>query len=750
MSIAPGTRLGRYEIRSPLGAGGMGEVYLAEDTKLRRKVAIKFLPPGSIASEQANKRLLREARAAAALDHPHICGIHEVGEEAGQSFIVMQYVEGETLDCRMKRQPLGFHEGLTIATQVADALSEAHWHGIVHRDIKPSNIMITSRGAVKVMDFGLAKIIKKARGVESEAETEALLSTPGAILGTIPYMSPEQVRGEALDGRSDIFSFGVVLYEMLSGQQPFASESVAATASAILTREPPPLARYLREVPAELERIVCKALRKDREERYQTAKDLLIDLRRLKQQLEVEIERSAQLADGSNGAAGMGSGQRALAETVIEAAARQTVNTQPLAGRLRQYKKMALVALAALVMAIAVVIYFRGAGLGGGAAIDSLAVLPFVNAGGDPDAEYLSDGISESLINSLSQLPNVKVMSRNSVFRYKGRETDAQAVGRVLGVRAVLAGRVMQRGDGLSISTELVDARDNSHLWGEQYNRKLTDILAVQEEIAREISTKLRSRLTGEEQKRVTKRYTENTEAYQLYLKGRYHLNRLTDEGFMKGREYFQQAIDRDPNYALAYAGLADSYNMLGGWNALAPKEVFPKARAAAMKALELDDTLAEAHTALGTIKLFYDWDWSGAERAFKRAVEINQSYADAHLMYGYYLSAMGRFDEALARMRRAQELDPLTLAKVAGIGDVLYYQRQYDRAIEQYQKTLEMDPNSGFAYWSLGNVYVQKGMYEQAIAEYQKAIPLSGDSPDELASLGYAYALSGRRREAQ
>ncbi len=381
--------------------------------------------------------------------------------------------------------------------------------------------------------------------------------------------------------------------------------------------------------------------------------------------------------------------------------------------------------------------------------INSLAVLPFVNQNNDANTEYLSDGLAESVIYSLSQISELRVMSRNSSFRYKGKETDAKTIGSELNVQAILTGRIVQFGDTLSVSVDLVSASDNSVIWGERFTRKMSDVEKLQTDIAQVTLQKLRLKLSGADEQRFKKPQTENSEAYQLYLTGRYHLNRLTDDGFLKGREYFGQAIDKDPNYALAYAGLADSYNMLSGWNALPPKEGFPKARVAATKALELDDELAEAHTALGTVKHFYDWDWQGAEREFRRAIEINPGYADAHQMYSYYLSAMGRFDEALAEMRRAQELDPLSLVKIAGIGEILYFQHQSDRAIEQYQKVLEMDPNSGFAHWAIGNVYVNRGMYQEALTEYQKAIPLSGDSPDEPAALGYAYALSGKRQEA-
>ena len=383
------------------------------------------------------------------------------------------------------------------------------------------------------------------------------------------------------------------------------------------------------------------------------------------------------------------------------------------------------------------------------AQINSLAVLPFVNQNNDANTEYLSDGLAESVIHSLSQLPNLRVMSRNSAFRYKGNEIDAKNIGKELNVQAILTGRIVQVGDNLSVSAELVSTSDNSVIWGERFTRKMSDVEKLQTDIAQSISQKLRLKLSGSDERRLKSSQTENSEAYQLYLLGRYHLNKLTDDGFWKGRDYFQQAIDKDPNYAAAYAGLAEAYNRLSGYNVLSSNEGFPKARQAAQKALELDDQLAEAHATLGAVKHFYDWDFAGAEKEFKRAIEINPSNAEAHQMYSYYLSAMGRFDESLTEMRRAQELDPLSIEKIIGVGEIFHFQRQHDQAIEQYQKALEMDPNSGFAHWALGNAYVSKEMYTEAIAEYQKSIPLSGDSPDEPASLAYAYALSGRRKEA-
>ena len=747
--------ISHYRIVQKLGAGGMGEVYLAEDTQLDRQVAIKFLPPESAADEQARRRLLREAKAAAKLDHPNICSIYEVGEEDGRSFIAMQYVEGETLSARIERKPLDLLDALHIAVQVADALADAHSRGIIHRDIKPQNIMITPRGQIKVMDFGLAKVISERGELESRGDTQILLTEPGLILGTIPYMSPEQVRGESLDVRSDIFSFGSVLYEIVSGHQPFVSESTATTITAILMRDPPPLARYSSDAPAELQWISAKALRKNREDRYQTVKELHSDLSSLKQRLEFEAERDrSELTDvcGSPGAL-TGAGQ--IAETAEQpmsatgdgVAERTTFNARYQISGFRKHMTAFGAGTLALIVLAAIVLFLM---VGSGKAIDSVAIMPFTNVGADPNTEYLSDGITESLINNLSRLANLKVMSHSSVFRYKGREIDPQAVGRELKVRAVLTGRVVQRGDGLSISLELVDAQDNRQLWGEQYNRRLADILQLQTEISREVSEKLRLKLTGEEQRRLAKPYTENTEAYQFYLRGRFYWAKFNDEGLKKSIGYFNQAIEVDPSYALAYTGLAGSYLVQGATGIAPPKEVWPKAKSALEKALALDDTLAQAHSSSGAMKLMFEWDWPGAERELRRAIQLNPNLADPHNLYCYYLQVIGRLDEATSEIKRAQELEPLSTGISADLVSAYYYMRRYDAAIEQYRQTSELDRDFLQPLFLLGQVYERKGMYDQAIAECQKALRIHENDPAILSVLGYVYAVSGRKSEAQ
>jgi serine/threonine-protein kinase len=739
MLISEGTRLGRYEIRSQLGAGGMGEVYLAKDTKLNRKVAIKFLATDSSQSERANKRLLREARAAATLDHPNICAIHEVGEEEARSFIVMQYVEGETLDVKLKYKPLELKESLALAEQIADALAEAHSRGIIHRDIKPSNIIITSRGQAKVMDFGLAKLIQQSEVVHSEAETEALLSTPGEIIGTVPYMSPEQVRGLPVDARTDIWSLGVLLYEMVARRLPFPGATPTDRVAAILEREPEPLERLRRGIPPELERIVGRALAKNRDERYTRAADLAEDLRRLRTTQGEERKFRFTVPAPARILPAFSHPHAAVASLMVIA---------------RRYVSLPVLLASSLLLIGAVSSYFylnrSRPTVTDKTPIDSIAVMPLVNASADPNAEYLSDGITETIINSLAQLPELRVMARSTVFRYKGREVNPQEVGRDLNVRAVLAGRVLRLGDRLIIRTELVDTRDGAQIWGEQYNRSPSDILVVQAEIAREISDKLQVNLTAQEQKRLIKRYTDNTEAYEAYLKGRHYWNKRTAEDFKKSIEYFQQAIEKDPRYALAYAGLADSYILLATYNILPPTEAIPKARMAAMKALEIDDELAEAHISLAAIEGELEWNWSIAEKEFKQAIKINPNYATAHLWYGEYLVVLGRFDEALAEIKRAHQLDPLSLVVNIALGDVFYYTRRYDEAIEQYGKTLEIDSNFAFAYSYLGSAYLQKGMYAEAIAKLEKARELSGGEPLIVAWLGYAFALTGEKDKAR
>ena len=753
-----GKKLGHYQVLSLLGAGGMGEVYLAEDIRLKRKVALKLLPAELTANQDRLRRFEQEAQAASALNHPNIITIHEIGQVDGLNFIVTEFIAGETLRGRMAKERMDLPAVLDVAIQAASALTAAHAAGIVHRDLKPENIMLRPDRLIKVLDFGLAKLIEPpTANMNSEAATVVRVDTKmGAVMGTAQYMSPEQARGLKVDARTDIFSLGVVLYEMLAGRAPFTGETTADIISLLLHKEPQPLSTLAPDTPAELQSIISKALRKDKDERYQTVKDLLIDLTTLKHELEfsAKLERSA--APKSHVSASTASGgqssatiDQSVASTLEVGKAHATSSAEYLITGIKQHKLVAMIALlviAAGVVGLAAYLRTRNPEVN----IESIAVLPFVNPNNDPNTEYLADGIPESIINSLSQLPNLRVMSRNSVFHYKGKEMDAQAVAKELKVRAVLTGRVTQRADGLSISVELINAQDNSQIWGQQYNRKLTDVFAIQEEIAKEISEKLRLRLTGEEKKRVTKRYTDNTEAYQLYLKGRYHLAKLTPPEIQTSISYFQQALDIDPSYALAYVGLADGYRSFALVGEMPPGDFFPKAKAAAQKAIEIDDTLAEAHAELGFTIFWYDWDWNAAENQLKRALALNPNNADTHLFYAHLLSNTGRHAEGLAEVKRARELDPLDL-RINGLeAQFLVHAGKPDEALGLLQKNLELNPNNWFAHMFASSAYTEKGMFAEAVVEASKARELNRFNSQPTAQLGYAWAKSGKQAEAR
>lgn len=726
--------IAHYQIIKKLGAGGMGEVYLALNTNLNRKVAIKVLQPDSLAEEHSKKQLLREAQAAAKLDHPNICAVYDVNEADSLTFIVMQYIEGETLAKKMKSQPLELGTALDIAEQAAEGLAEAHAHGVVHRDLKPQNMMITPLGQLKILDFGLAKQMPSSESVDFEAPTATLLSTPGQIVGTMPYMSPEQVEGKPLDACSDIFSLGVVFYEMLAGKHPFKEEqSAAITMSRILLSDPIPTERFQTQVSPELQALLSKMLCKDKAARYQNAQDLLKDLR----QLSAKLSATGARADSPT------------AKHLSAPTSKESLTERALT-KASRYKWAALASVLALVLLGAVTSRWLLT-----EHPDSLAILPFTYTSNDPqlmsnpDREYLSDGLTESIINNLSQLANLRVIARSSVFRYKGKDFDVQAIGRELDVRALLVGRIKQEGDELRITVELIDVPGNRSIWGDTYQRKTAGIQTVQKEIARNVSEKLRLKLTGADQSQLAKTDTESGEAYEAYLKGRYHWNKRTDEGFKQATGFFQEAIAKDPNYALAYTGLADCYTLRSDYGFLAPKEGYALAKGAVTLALKYDESLAEAHTSLASIKAVQDWDWQGAENEYRRAIELNPKYPTAHHWYAAQLLLQGRLDEALQEIKTAQQLDPLSLGINKDYAVILLYAREYDKALEQCRKTLEIEPHFGAISTYIAQIYELQQKYPEATAELEKAHAAAPDDSEITYALGQSYALMGKKVEA-
>ena len=761
MTLSAGAKLGRYEIRSQIGAGGMGEVYLAQDTKLDRKVALKTLPADVASHRDRMERFVREAKAAAALNHPNIAHIYEIGEADGVNFIAMEFIDGHTLRELIHGRQTDLAKLLRYLQHAAEGLAKAHAAGIVHRDLKPDNIMITRDGHAKILDFGLAKLIEPQQTSQTSSEgiselATAILqqhSTPGMVIGTVGYMSPEQAQGKIneIDHRSDIFSFGCILFEAATGRKAFEGKDAIDSLNKIIREPVLPISTFNSELPTDLQRIVRRCLAKDPEDRYQTIKDVAIELRDLRHELTgstgLDTTVPAPEKFGVPPSDGQLSSARSLPPEGGTPSSYPPSSAEYIVRGIKEHKLAAFIAV--LVVAIGalglgIFLHARNTEV----AIESIAVLPFQNKSAEADTEYLSDGLAESLIYRLSQLRNLKVSPTSSVFQFKGKEIDPVKVGQQLGVNAVLSGRIVQRGDNLTISAELVDVRYNKLLWGEQYERKMSELLQTQREIAREIVDKLKLKVSGEE-KGLAKHYTESNEAYQLYLKGRFYWNKRNADALKKSVEYFNQAIEKDPNFALAYAGLADAYCVFPTYSAAAPRESYPKAKAAAKKAMEIDETLAEAHASLAWVLFLFDWNFAESDREFQRAIQLNPNYPTAHHWYGdANLRVTGRFDEAIAQEKRAQELDPLSLIINADLGTAYIYARRYDEAIEQLRKTIEMDPSFYYARWRLGTAYELKGSLHEAMIEYQNARALN-DDPTVLALIGRAYAVSGKRDEA-
>jgi serine/threonine-protein kinase len=762
--LQPGSVISHYRISSRLGVGGMGEVYLAQDTTLDRKVALKILPPEIASNQDRMRRFVQEAKAAAALNHPHVAHIYEIGEAGGTHYIAMEYVDGETLRDKIYRGHTSMPKLLKYLAQVAEGLAKAHAAGIVHRDLKPDNIMVTRDGYAKILDFGLVKLIEpqeplgSSAGAPTDAVTEVRYdySTPGTIVGTIGYMSPEQALGKSkeVDHRSDIFSLGCILFEAAEGHKAFEGKDSLDSLHKIVHGPTPLISGSGEYPPEELQRIVRRCLAKDPDNRYQSSHDVAIELEELRLGLSGNTDSSHSGRRPLSGAptAGSGAGERVhsarQSATGSSGAAplRSISSAEYIASEIRRHKKgAAILALLAILVTAVVLRYYFNSKL----VLDSIAVLPFTNVTGDQDMEYLSDGISESLINSLSQLPSVKVIARSSSFRYKGKDVDPQEVANALGVKAILTGRVMKRGDNLMISVELVNARDKTHVWGEQYNRKSADLLVVQSEISGEIADKLRLRLSAGERQQLAKRGTVNLQAYELMLKGLFYRHKGGTENSEKAIEYYKQALSVDPGYALAYADLSATYRDLAAGSVLDPREFIPRAEEAARKSLELDENLADAHYAMALT--YRDaWDWANAEREYRRAIELAPNLAEAHLRYAFYLSLMGRNQEAITEIERAREFDPLSPAVNANVGYVLYFARQYDQVIQTMQKTLELDRDFPPTYNVLGFTYAAQGMQSKAIAAYQQAINLGNKSPSLQINLGAAYARAGERERAQ
>jgi len=737
-----GSTVSHYRILEKLGGGGMGVVYKAEDTRLDRTVAIKFLPEEVAHDREALKRFSREARAASALNHPNICTVYDLGEHEGQPFIVMECLEGQTLKqlidagegsprpFEARRVPLRTDRLVDLGIQIANALDAAHSKGIVHRDIKPANIFVTEHGEAKLLDFGLAKLVRereaRKQATHDSTTSDGTVTSSGKVMGTAEYMSPEQVRAGELDARTDLFSLGLVLYEMATGQRAFSGDSVGAVVNAILHRVPPSPRLFNLDLPPKFEEIISKAIEKDRALRYQTASDMRADLQRLKRDTDSE----------------QGSVQPVVAHQRSDWKRRGWVA----AG----ITSLALLAIAMLLVGLNVD-RWRDRLLGHETAlhIQSLAVLPLENLSHDPEQDYFADGMTEALIGELSQIGPLRVISRNSVMQYKGQRKPTPQIAKELNVDALVEGSVLRWGHRVRISAQLVQANPERNLWAKNYERDLIDVLALQSEVARGIVEEIQVKLAPQEQDRLRPARAVKPEAYDAYLQGRYFWNKRDRESLMKGLEYFQQAVELDPTYALAHAGVADSYAVLGANVWLSPREAFPKAKAAALEALRIDDTAAEAHASLALVKQ-QEWDWAGAEREFKSALALNPGYASAHQWYSLSLSLAGRHEDAIREAQRAAELDPLSTVISLNTGEVLYFARRFEEARRAIQRTLQVSPDFSPARYYLGLVYLHDHEFKESIAELQEAATLSPEDDRKKAALGYAYAVSARKIDSQ
>lgn len=747
--------ISHYRILSRIGAGGMGEVYLAQDTRLHRNVALKILPADLAASKDRMRRFEQEAIAAAALNHPNIAHIYEIGEHGNTHFIAMEFIDGQTLGELINSATIDLAKLLRHLQHVAEGLAKAHAAGIVHRDLKPDNIVVSRDGHAKILDFGLAKLIEQqptSSGDSSGIATAVIPphSTPGTVIGTVGYMSPEQAQGKTkeIDPRSDIFSFGCILYEAVTRRKAFEGKDAIDSLNKIIREPAAPITDFRPDAPDHLQRIVRRCLAKDPEDRYQTIKDVAIELRELRSELASDAGIDVTVPPARSDAATSAGAKSTSPDSAGSISSSPSVSSaEYVVSAIRRHKLAAAVVfllLAAGSILLSLILHARSTEVG----IESIAVLPFENKSNDADADYLTDGLAESLIYRLSQLPNLKVSPTSSVFRYKGRETDPIGIARELGVNAVMTGRMVKRGDNLTISAELIDARHNKLLWGEQYDRKLADLLATQREIAAEITNKLQLKLSGADEAKVRKDYTTNSEAYQLYLKGRFYWNKRDAENFRKAIEQFEAAAKKDPRFALAFVGLADCYALLPEYGTIPSGEALPQAKAYAERALEIDDLLGEAHISLANVYSL-SWNWDEAEREFKRGLELNANYATGHKWHGLNLATLSRYDEALAELKRAQELEPLSMSINLNVADGYFVKGDFNAAVEQCRRTIDLDPNWYYPRQYLGLGYLILGRSAEAVAESEKSVELSKRHSIPLGVLGYIYAQTGKRNEA-